>query len=68
MARPSRAQNSTWPAMDRSADSLAYANVGLVPLFFYNELYAVQPWVQGFEVPVIFNGQRWTKVRLEQQR
>ena len=52
----------------RSADSLAYANVGLVPLFFYNELYAVQPWVQGFEVPVIFNGQRWTKVRLEQQR
>ena len=52
----------------RSADSLAYANVGLVPLFFYNELYAVQPWVQGFEVPVIFNGQRWTKVRLAQQR
>ncbi len=34
----------------------------MVPLFFYNEVYAVQPWVKGFEVPVIFNGQRWTGV------
>ena len=51
-------------ALYRQADSLAYANVGLMPLFFYNELYAIQPWVQGFEVPVIFNGQRWTSVRL----
>ena len=48
----------------RSADSLAYEHMGLVPLFFYNELYAIQPWVQGFEVPVIFNGQRWQKVGL----
>lgn len=48
----------------RSADSLAYQQVGMVPLFFYNEVYAVQPWIEGFEVPVIFNGQRWTKVRL----
>jgi peptide/nickel transport system substrate-binding protein/oligopeptide transport system substrate-binding protein len=46
----------------RSADSLAYAEVGMVPLFFYNEVYAVQPWVKGFAVPVIFNGQRWTGV------
>lgn len=52
-------------ALYRQADSLAYAQMGLVPLFFYNELYAVQPWVQGFAVPVIFNGQRWTGVRLE---
>ncbi|MEO7521772.1 MAG: ABC transporter substrate-binding protein [Gemmatimonas sp.] len=49
----------------RQSDSLAYANIGMVPLFFYNELYAVQPWVKGFEVPVIFNGQRWTKVTLD---
>jgi len=48
----------------RQADSIGFAKMGMVPLFFYNELYAVQPWVQGFEVPVIFNGQRWTKVRL----
>ncbi len=51
-------------ALYRQADSVAYNSVGLMPLFFYNELYAIQPWVQGFEVPVIFNGQRWTKVRL----
>ena len=51
-------------ALYRQADSIAYNQMGLVPLFFYNELYAIQPWVQGFEVPVIFNGQRWTKVKL----
>lgn len=33
-------------------------------LFFYNELYAVQPWIKGFEVPTIFNGQRWTDVTI----
>lgn len=48
----------------RSADSVGYAQVGMVPLFFYNEVYAVQPWIRGFEVPVIFNGQRWTAVTL----
>ncbi len=51
-------------ALYRQADSVAYGQMGLVPLLFYNELYAIQPWVQGFEVPVIFNGQRWTKVTL----
>lgn len=51
-------------ALYRQADSLGFARMGMVPLFFYNELYAVQPWVQGFEVPVIFNGQRWTGVSL----
>ena len=48
----------------RQADSVAYAKMGLLPLFFYNELYAVQPWVQGFEAPVVFNGQRMTNVHL----
>jgi ABC-type transport system substrate-binding protein len=52
-------------ALYRQADSLGYTKVGMVPLFFYNEVYAVQPWVKGFEVPVIFNGQRWTGVRRE---
>jgi ABC-type transport system substrate-binding protein len=51
-------------ALYREADALAYKQMGLIPLFFYNELYAVQPWVQGFQVPVIFNGQRWTTVKL----
>ncbi len=49
----------------RQADSLAYSEVGLLPLFFYNDLFAVQLWVQGFKVPVIFNGQRWTSVSLD---
>ena len=34
----------------------------MVFLYFYNELYAVQPWVTGFVPPVIFNGQPWTTV------
>lgn len=51
-------------ALYRAADSVGYAKVGLLPLFFYNELYAVQPWVKGFEVPVVFNGQRFVGVQL----
>jgi len=48
----------------RSADSLAYTDAPMVPLFFYNDLYAVQPWIRDFKVPTIFNGQRWTEVRI----
>ena len=48
----------------RQADSLAYSEVALFPLFFYNDLFAIQPWVQGFKVPVIFSGQPWTAVTL----
>jgi peptide/nickel transport system substrate-binding protein/oligopeptide transport system substrate-binding protein len=48
----------------RRADSIAFADAPMAFLFFYNELYAVQPWVRGFQVPVIFNGQRWTQAEL----
>ena len=48
----------------RQADSIAFVDAPMAFLFFYNELYAVQPWVSGFEVPVIFNGQRWTTAEL----
>ena len=48
----------------QSADSLALQDMALVPLFFYNDMYAIQPWVKGFEAPVIFNAQRWTGVSL----
>jgi peptide/nickel transport system substrate-binding protein/oligopeptide transport system substrate-binding protein len=51
-------------ALYRSADSLAYADAPLIPLFFYNDLYAVQPWIRNFKVPTIFNGQRWTDVKI----
>jgi len=43
----------------RQADSIAFIQAPMVFLYFYNELYAVQPWLRGFTPPVIFNGQRW---------
>jgi len=49
-------------ALYRQADSLAFADAPMLYLFFYNELYAVQPWVKGFVAPTIFNGQRFTDV------
>jgi oligopeptide transport system substrate-binding protein len=49
-------------ALYRQADSLAFSDVALIPLFFYNDLFAVQPWVLGFQVPTIYTGQRWTSV------
>jgi peptide/nickel transport system substrate-binding protein/oligopeptide transport system substrate-binding protein len=48
----------------RQADSLAFVEAPMVFLYFYNELYAVQPWIHGFKPPVIFNGQRWLGVSI----
>ncbi len=48
----------------QQADSIAFQDAPMVFLYFYNELYAVQPWVLDFEPPVIFNGQRWQNVRI----
>jgi peptide/nickel transport system substrate-binding protein/oligopeptide transport system substrate-binding protein len=39
-----------------------------VGLYFYNELYAIQPWVSGFTPPVIYNGQRWMTTRMDTSR
>jgi peptide/nickel transport system substrate-binding protein len=55
-------------ALAREADALAFAEAPMVFLYFYNELYAVQPWVKNFMPPVIFNGQRWLDVRLNAER
>ncbi len=52
-------------ALYRTADSIAFAQAPMVFLYFYNELYAVQPWVKGFVPPVIFNGQRWLDVTMQ---
>ena len=52
-------------ALYRQADSVAFADAPMVFLYFYNELYAIQPWVKGFVPPVIFNGQRWTDVTVD---
>ena len=54
-------------ALYRQADSLAFADAPMVFLFFYNELYAVQPWIRGFQIPAIFNGQRFTNVSIAGQ-
>jgi peptide/nickel transport system substrate-binding protein len=48
----------------RKADSLAYADAPMIPLYFYDRLYAVQPWIAGFSIPVIFNGQRWVDAQI----
>jgi len=39
----------------------------MIYLFFYKELYAVQPWITGFKVPSIFTGQNWTDVTMKRQ-
>ena len=44
------------------ADRLAFHDAPMIFHWFYAELYAVQPWVRGFEPPVIFNGQSWITV------
>ena len=46
----------------------AFADAPMVFLYFYNELYAIQPWVKGFVPPVIFNGQRWIDVTIDSTR
>jgi ABC-type transport system substrate-binding protein len=49
-------------ALYQQADELAFREAPMIFLYFYNELYAVQPWIKGFVPPVIFNGQNWTTV------
>ena len=55
-------------ALYRQADALEYEDAPMIYLFFYKELYAVQPWIQNFKVPTIFTGQRWTDVGIQFQR
>jgi oligopeptide transport system substrate-binding protein len=51
-------------ALYRQADSLAYQDAPMIYLYFFNDLYAVQPWIRNFRIPTIFNGQRWTEVEI----
>jgi ABC-type oligopeptide transport system substrate-binding subunit len=61
-----REQNETARnALYRRADSIAFNDAPMVFLYFYNELYAVQPWIKHFVPPVIFNGQRWIDVTID---
>ncbi len=47
------------------ADSIAFDQAPMVFLLFYNELYAVQPWLKNWTAPTIFNGQRMIGARLD---
>jgi len=53
--------------MYRDADLMAFNDAPMIFLFFYKELYAVQPWITGFKVPTIFTGQPWTGVAFKRQ-
>ena len=55
-------------AMYKQADEMAFNDAPMIYLFFYKELYAVQPWIKNFVVPTIFTGQRWTDVTITRQK
>ncbi|MGH7605215.1 MAG: ABC transporter substrate-binding protein [Gemmatimonadaceae bacterium] len=48
----------------KQADQLQYDDAPMVYLFFYKDMYAVQPWIHGFKVPAVFSAQRWTDVTI----
>lgn len=52
-------------ALYARADSIAFAQAPMVFLLFYNELYAVQPWLRNWTAPTIFNGQRMIGARID---
>lgn len=51
-------------ALYRQADSLAYTDAPIIYLHFGKTTLGVQPWINGFEVPAIPNGQRMTDVTI----
>ncbi|NUS99291.1 MAG: hypothetical protein HOQ11_17955 [Gemmatimonadaceae bacterium] len=44
-------------ALYRQADQLAFQDAPMLFLFFYRDLDAVQPWIRGYQLPSILNGQ-----------
>ncbi len=58
LARRTAGRRAAHRALAREADAIAFDDAPMAYLFFYNELYAIQPWIRGFQVPSIFNGQR----------
>jgi ABC-type transport system substrate-binding protein len=46
------------------ADRIAFLDAPMLFMFFYTDVDAIQPWISGFVVPSIFNGQRWTTVSI----
>jgi ABC-type transport system substrate-binding protein len=48
----------------KQADQVQFESAPMIYLFFYKDQYGVQPWIKGFTVPAVFNGQRWTDVTI----
>ena len=55
-------------ALYRQADQLAFNDAPMLFLFFYKDLDAVQPWVRGFQLPSILNGQDMRGVSIVHDR
>ena len=51
-------------ALYRQANAMAHEQAPMLFMFFYTELYAIQPWLKGFTVPSIFTGERWMQARI----
>lgn len=51
-------------ALYKQADALAYTEAPVIFLHFARTSLGVQPWIKGFEVPMIPNGQRMTNVTI----
>jgi len=50
-------------ALYRAIDERVHRDAPWIYLWFPVDLWAVQPGIEGWELPVIFSGQRWTGVR-----
>jgi ABC-type transport system substrate-binding protein len=59
---------ATREAIYRRVDARVHEAAPWIYLWFPVDLWAVQPAVEGWDVPVIFNGQRWTKARAAARR
>ena len=55
-------------ALYRRIDDRVFQAAPWIYLWFPVDLWAEHPSIEGWDVPVIFNGQRWTKVRVAARR
>lgn len=55
-------------ALYRRIDSRVFDAAPWIYLWFPVDLWAAQPSLEGWDVPVIFNGQRWTNARVAADR
>ena len=49
----------------KQADAIAFQDAPMLFLFFYKDLNAVQPWIRGYQLPSILNGQDMRGVSIQ---